>query len=108
METEVPLSLFPRTATGMFFDVPQDSVTASSIEEKTPRVVPQVVEPSRPEEEQLKLNPVASDFGPCEGHFIDKEYDAHQNLPMCPPPTRSVTPMFSLYATVKVSNIRQS
>lgn len=33
--------------------------------------------------------------------------DQFLGSPTCPPPTRSVTPMLSLYVTVKVSNIRQ-
>ena len=92
MQTEVPLSLFPRST----------SVNATGIAQtghnpqKKPRLAADVGQDLKLDT-SIRINP----------HKLFAGVPATPvNVPICPPPTRSVTPMLSLYATLKVTNIR--
>lgn len=96
MQTEVPLSVLPRSG------VESGNSTAYLVPRITDSKKPKVVLP-------LDLNhqtgqaAYSAIFGSCQPNSPLTP----SMVPSCPPPTRSVTPMLSLYATVKISNIRK-
>lgn len=100
MQTEVPLSLFPRTLQGATIPIPHFVPDTAA---KRPNVV--VASEMARLQQDANLNHAAAESDRV--HPTSEMPLTPLDVPKCPPPTRSVTPMLSLYATVKVSNIRK-
>lgn len=96
MQTEVPLSVLPRSS------VDSGISNAYLMPRTTDLKKPKVVLP-------LDLNHQTGQtaFSTAFGSGQLNSPLTPSFMPSCPPPTRSVTPMLSLYATVKISNIRE-
>ena len=96
MQTEVPLSNTARIVENSQATLPHLVRQGSG---RKPNVIMAATYERRPRKEMQIELPDRAKLSPTPTTPLD--------LP-CPPPTRSVTPMLSLYATVKVSNIRMA
>lgn len=97
MATGVPLANAPRIAGDVLL---RSRIKAREVESQ----LPVFVSPIPVDNPKVVYRDELHDR-PCDG-FKECQMMGHE-VPSCPPPTRSVTPMLSLYATVKLSNIRE-
>lgn len=99
METEVPLSLSPRTVNGIYFDDPL--IGSQAVEAKRPTMM-------NPTETAPRHIPRTLKSASLETKAQMASATAHhEDAFIAPPPIRTMTPMLSLYATVRISNIRK-